>query len=61
MSNVYKSVITEEMETTYQIVLAKEGSYDSVKVLSPKEVLYEENRTAEVDYMDKKNRYYVNC
>ena len=59
MKNKYKSVITEEMETTYQIVLAKEGSYDSVNVLSPKEVLYEENRTASIEYNDTKNRYYV--
>lgn len=57
--NVYKSVITEEMETTYQIVLKKEGSYDSVKILNPKEVLFEENRTAELDYKDTKDRYYV--
>ena len=57
--NVLKSVITEEMETTYQIVLAKEGSYESVKVLTPKEVLFEENRTAVLDYKDKKDRYYV--
>ncbi|MDO4188017.1 MAG: hypothetical protein Q4D29_03430 [Lachnospiraceae bacterium] len=57
--NVYKSVITEEMETTYQIVLAKEGNYDSVKVLNPKEVLYEENRTADLEYKDTTNRYYV--
>ena len=59
LKNKYKSVITEEMETTYQIVLAKEGHYDSVKVLSPKEVLYEENRTASLEYKDTKNRYYV--
>ena len=57
--NIYKSVITEEMETTYQIVLAKEGKYDSIKVLNPKEVLYEENRTAELEDKDVKNRYYV--
>lgn len=59
MKNTYKSVITEEMETTYQIVLAKEGNYDSVKVLNPEEVLYEENRTAELSSKDSKNRYYV--
>ena len=57
--NAYKSVITEEMETTYQIVLAKEGSYDSIKVMNPKEVLYEENRTTELEYKDTTNRYYV--
>ena len=59
MKNVYKSVVTEEMETTYQIVLAKEGSYDSIKVMNPKEVLYEENRTAELEYKDETNRYYL--
>jgi len=57
--NTYKSVITEEMETTYQIVLAKEGSYDSVKILTPKEVLYEESRTASLEYRDTVDRYYV--
>lgn len=57
--NIYKSVITEEMETTYQIVLAKEGTYDFVKVLNPKEVLYEESRTADLEYKDTTNRYYV--
>jgi len=59
LKNSLKSVVTEEMETTYQIVLAKEGDYDSVKILNPKEVLYEENRTANLEYRDTKNRYYV--
>lgn len=57
--NLYKSVITEEMETTYQIVLAKESSADSVKVMNPKEVLYEENRTVSLDYKDTTDRYFV--
>lgn len=59
MKNNYTSVVTEEMETTHQIVLAKEGNYDSVKFLNPKEVLYEENRTASLDHTDTNNRYYV--
>lgn len=57
--NAYKSVITEEMETTYQIVLAKDCDSDSIKVLNPKEVLFEEERNVEIDYKDKKKRYYV--
>lgn len=57
--NLYKAVITEEMETTYQIVLAKEGNYDSVKVLNPKEVLFEGNRTIVLKDSDILNRYYV--
>lgn len=57
--NRLTSVITEEMETTYQIVLAKEGNYDSIKVLNPKEVLFEEDRTAELASSDIANRYYV--
>lgn len=59
MKNLYTSVVTEEMETTYQIVLAKEGSYDSVKVLNPKEVIFEENRTASLTYKDSNKKYYV--
>lgn len=59
MSNVYKSVITEEMETTYQIVLCKEGNYDKVKILNPKEVLYEGNRDIILEGKDNVNRYYV--
>ena len=57
--NVYASVITDEMETTYQIVLAKEGNYDSVKVLTPKEVLYEGNRDIEFSDKNDKPRYFV--
>lgn len=57
--NAYKSVVTDEMETTYQIVIAKEGSYDSIKVLNPSEVVFEEPRTAEIEYKDVRKRYYV--
>lgn len=58
-SNVYKSVVTEEMETTYQIILAKEGSYDSIKVLNPKEVMFEDNREITLKDSSKLKRYYV--
>ncbi|MDO4965149.1 MAG: hypothetical protein Q4E51_00440 [Lachnospiraceae bacterium] len=57
--NIYTSVVTDEMETTHQIVLAKEGNYDSVKVLTPKEVLYEEDRNIEFTDRDNKSRYFV--
>lgn len=57
--NKLSSVITEEMETTYQIVLYKEGKYDSVKLLNPKEVIYEGNKEIALEYKDSINRYYV--
>lgn len=57
--NRYTSVITEEMETTHQIVLYKEGKYDSVKLLNPKEVIYEGNKEIALEYKDSINRYYV--
>lgn len=59
MKNKYSSVITEEMETTHQIVLYKEGKYDSVKLLTPKEVMYEGDKKIELEYKDSINRYYV--
>lgn len=42
--NVYTSVVTEEMETTWQTVLKREEIVPNVRVLTPKEVIFEENR-----------------
>ncbi len=56
--NVYDYVITEEMETTYQIVLAKEKTYDSVKVITPKEVVFEGNRSILLQNLEKLNKYF---
>lgn len=57
--NVYKSVVTEEMETTYQIVLAKEMKSGNVKVLTPKEILSEDNHGITLQDKDTKDRYYA--
>jgi len=57
--NLYKSVVTEEMETTYQIVLAKELKTDTIKILTPKEIIFEGNRN--INLMEKASggRYYT--
>lgn len=57
--NIYKSVVTKEMETTYQIVLAKEDNFDSIKLLNPKVVIFEDNREIELKDTDNIKRYYV--
>lgn len=57
--NLYTSVVTEEMETTYQTVLAKEPESNTVKKLSPKQVLYEGSRDIELENEDVRDRYYV--
>ncbi|HOO29191.1 MAG TPA: hypothetical protein PLU43_12065, partial [Lachnospiraceae bacterium] len=57
--NIYTSVVTDEMETTYQTVLAKEPSSDTMKLLTPKEVIFEGSRAITLDEEDTVERYYV--
>ncbi len=57
--NLYKPVVTEEMETTYQTILAKTPSSDTAKLLTPKEVIFEGSRAISLDEEDVINRYYV--
>ncbi len=57
--NNYTSVVTEEMETTYQTVLAKTPDSDTVKKLTPKQVLFEGNRDIVLEEEDVRERYYV--
>lgn len=57
--NVFTSVVTEEMETTYQTVLAKTPASDTVKKLTPKHVIFEGNRDVVLTEEDVRDRYYV--
>lgn len=63
--NKLTSVVTEELETSYQTILAKTPSSDTVKNLTPKEVIYEENRDISLeditssDISDNLYRYFV--
>ena len=57
--NVYASVVTEETETTWQTVLAKTPSSDTVKLQTPKEVIFEGSRALVLSDEDTVNRYYV--
>lgn len=57
--NQYSSVVTEEMETTWQTVLAKTPSSDTVKLQTPKEVIFEGSRALDLSGEDTVNRYYV--
>ncbi len=57
--NAYTSVVTEEMETTYQTVLAKAPSSDTIKLLTPREVIFEGSRALALDVEDRSRRYYV--
>ncbi len=57
--NHYKSVVTEEWETTWQTVLKKEEVNKTIKVLTPKEVILEDQRTLTLPEEDTLTRYYV--
>ncbi|MFT3984628.1 MAG: hypothetical protein QM697_12025 [Lachnospiraceae bacterium] len=57
--NAYTSVVTDEMETTWQTVLAKTTSSDTIKLLTPREVIFEGSRALTLDVEDTVNRYYV--
>lgn len=57
--NVYSSVVTDEMETTYQTILRREPAGDETRLVNPKEVLFEENRSIVLDASDSLTRFYV--
>lgn len=59
LRNVFDSVVTEEMETTYQTVLRREPVSDSIKNLTPKQVIFEGSREVVLDNADEEPRYYV--
>ncbi|MCR5000694.1 MAG: hypothetical protein K6A71_02735 [Lachnospiraceae bacterium] len=57
--NNYRSVVTEEMETTWQTELKVGSSADKPRVLTTKEVIYEGNRNYYLNVKDVLDRYYV--
>ncbi|MCR4806703.1 MAG: hypothetical protein K5857_03410 [Lachnospiraceae bacterium] len=57
--NVFRSLVTEEMETTWQTELTAGSSADKPKVLTTKEVIYEGNRYFYLNVKDILDRYYV--
>lgn len=57
--NVYRSLVTEEMETTWQTELKVGSAADKPRVLTTKEVLYEGNRYFYLNVKDILDRYYV--
>ncbi len=61
LKNTLSTVVTEKTETTYQTVLYKPGDTEkvSVKVTSPKEVVFEGSRDVKISGEDPLRRYYV--
>ncbi len=61
LRNTLSTVVTEKTETTYQTVLYKPGDTEkvSVKVTSPKEVVFEGSRDVKIFGEDPLRRYYV--
>ena len=57
--NQYKSVVTEEMETTWQTVLKNSNTGDNPRITTTKEVMYEGNRYFYLNVKDVLDRYYV--
>ncbi len=57
--NKYTSIVTELEETTYRTILYKEYTGKDTKILTPKEVLYEGDRSIPLDNEDPLTRYYV--
>lgn len=57
--NQYKSVVTEEMETTWQTVLKNSKAGKNPRITTTKEVMYEGNRYFYLNVKDILDRYYV--
>ncbi len=57
--NEYKSVATDEMETTWQTILKTNTNNENPKLLTPREVIYEGSRNYTLNVKDIRNRYYV--
>ena len=57
--NRYKSVVTEEMETTWQTVLKNGNTGDKPRITTTREVMYEGNRYFYLNVKDMLERYYV--
>ena len=57
--NRYKSVVTEEMETTWQTVLKNSKAGNNPRITTTKEVMYEGNRYFYLNVKDLLDRYFV--
>lgn len=57
--NTLETVATQNYEKIVQISLKTQVPDKSIKVMTPKEVLYEGERIVEIDIEDTLNRYYV--
>ncbi len=57
--NRYTSVVTEEMETTYQTELARAPESNTIKKLSPKQVVFEGSRDIALTQEDTRELYFV--
>ncbi len=57
--NKYTSVVTEEMETTWQTELKNAGTKDKIKIPTTKQVLYEGDKYFYLNVKDMLTRYYV--
>lgn len=59
--NTLETVATQNYEKIVQISLKTQIPDKSIKVMTPKEVLYEGSRVVNIDVQDELNRYYVYC
>ncbi len=59
MQNQYRSVVTEEMETTWQTELKNSETGDNPRIMTSKVVLYEGDRYFHLNVKDVLDRYYV--
>lgn len=59
MKNYVDTAVTENLETVVQIVLKSHVDAKKVKVLTPKEVLFEGSRDIVLDAQERPERYYV--
>ncbi len=57
--NSYTSVVTEELETTWQTVLHRESIDSSIKVLTPKEVIVEGRSEVMPKEGETPDKYYI--
>ena len=57
--NVFTSVVTEEMETTWQTVLKREDIVPNVRVLTPKEVTFEGDRNLTLEPDTSTKKFYI--
>lgn len=59
LKNYVDTAVTENLETVAQIVLKSQADVKKLKVLTPKEVLFEGSRDIVLDAKERPERYYV--